>query len=86
MSSFKNEFEEWIAERNGERFLRNCNDFYEYIDYDRIFGILRSTTYRDNGCSVTYCVCMRYGDDFLLIRLFGDKKKAEQLYNLLITY
>lgn len=86
MSSFKNEFDKWIAERNGERFLRNCNDFEEYIDYDKIFGISRSVVYRENGCSVTYCVYIHFGDDFILIRLFGDKKKAERLYNLLTTY
>lgn len=88
MSAFKNRFDEWIAERNGRKFLSNCNDYEVFIEYKEKFGLLQSVSYRKNGCSITYCVYMydSFEDDFYLVRLFSDKSKAEQTYNLLTTY
>lgn len=88
MSIFKNRFDEWIGDRNGKRFLNNSSDFEVFIDYKEKFGFLQSVTYRKNGCSVTYCIYMynQFEDDFILVRLFSNKEKAKQTYNLLTTY
>lgn len=85
-----NVFEKWIAERNGENFLSNSNDFEVFIKYDdnTRLGFLQSVRYLKNGVLVTFDIYFydKYHDDFNIIRCFSDKEKAYKVFELLTTY
>lgn len=87
MNSFKNKFDEWIAKRNGKRFLNNDCAYEMYLDYSECFRIGLLSTYEfHNSCSFSYDLYFydRLSDDFRFLRTFSDKEKAFTAYETLI--